>query len=176
MSAYVQRVSSDSEALPAVEDAISAVAEPINTNGIPSAMQPIRAHLRVATERAQGRTDESAATLLTNHAFYLQMIGDLAGAQHDYERALAINEQALEPEHKQTLMVVGNIAIMYYQQQRYADALPLFERVEAAYTRTQGPEAHDTVVIQKFLAATRQALQAGPSLADRVLNFLGVQR
>jgi tetratricopeptide (TPR) repeat protein len=50
------------------------------------------------------------ATVLNNLALLLENQGDLAAARPLYERALAIREKALGPEHPETATGLNNLA------------------------------------------------------------------
>ncbi|MCA1838424.1 MAG: tetratricopeptide repeat protein [Actinobacteria bacterium] len=52
-----------------------------------------------------------------------------------YERALAIYEKVLDPDHPDTATVLGRLAKLYYYQKRYAEAEPLYERALATFER-----------------------------------------
>ena len=77
---------------------------------------------------------------LNNLALLLQDQGDLAGARALYERALAIREKALGPEHPDTAKSLNNLAVLLQAQGDLAGARPLFERALAIYEKALGPE------------------------------------
>jgi tetratricopeptide (TPR) repeat protein len=52
--------------------------------------------------------------------------GDLAGAQSLYERALAIREKVLGPEHFDVAQSLDNLAGLNRAQGQYAKAEPVF--------------------------------------------------
>ncbi len=83
----------------AVEKAVISLAYRQNTAGDPRALRMWDVQLRHVVDTAFEREDETAATLSTNFGYYLRMSGDLAGARPYYERALAIRERVLGPEH-----------------------------------------------------------------------------
>ncbi|MFE5036453.1 FxSxx-COOH system tetratricopeptide repeat protein [Streptomyces sp. NPDC056683] len=77
------------------------------------------------------------AQLLGRTAFYLSARGQAATALPLEERALAITEAALGPDHPDTALRLNNLASTLSDLGRYEEALPLAERVltitEAAF-------------------------------------------
>ena len=69
-----------------------------------------------------------------------------------YERALAICEKALGPEHLHTAMSLGNLGFLLQAQGDLADARPLLERALAISEKALGPEHPDTATIRNNLA------------------------
>src|SRR6516162_8873367 len=65
--------------------------------------------------------------------------GDLAGARPLHERALAISEKVLGPEHPDTATSLHNLASLLQDQDDLAGARPLFERALAIYEKVLGP-------------------------------------
>ena len=55
-------------------------------------------------------------------------------------RALAIREKALGPEHPDVAQTLNLLALVYWGQGRYGDAVPLFEKALAIREKTLGPE------------------------------------
>jgi tetratricopeptide (TPR) repeat protein len=54
--------------------------------------------------------------------------GRYAEAEPLYKRSLAIYEKALGPDHASVAGTLNNLAVLYLDQARYADALPLVQR------------------------------------------------
>lgn len=50
-----------------------------------------------------------------------------------YERSLAIYEKALSPDHPTVALSLNNFAVLYDDQGKYAQALPLARRASAVY-------------------------------------------
>jgi Tfp pilus assembly protein PilF len=59
-----------------------------------------------------GPQHPATATSLNNLGYLLQAMGDLAAARPYYERALAITEQVLGPDHPHTHIVRDNLATL----------------------------------------------------------------
>ena len=56
------------------------------------------------------------------------------------KRALAIREKVLGPEHVNVAQSFNNLAGLYNDQGRYADAEPLYKRSLAIREKALGPE------------------------------------
>ena len=97
------------------------------------------------------------ATSLNNLARLLQDQGDLAGARPLFERALAIREKALGPEHPDTATSLNNLAVLLQAQGDLAGARPLYERALAIREKALGPEHPDTILTRDNLANLRRA-------------------
>ena len=83
--------------------------------------------------------------------------GRLAAARPLFERALAIREKALGPEHPDTATSLNNLAMLLQAQGDYAAARPLFERALAIREKALGPEHPDTATSLNNLAILLQA-------------------
>jgi tetratricopeptide (TPR) repeat protein len=67
-----------------------------------------------------------AARLLNEAGRYLCGRGRHTDVEPLYQRALAIWEKALEPEHRNVATTLNNLAELYYDQRRYIEAEPLY--------------------------------------------------
>ena len=76
---------------------------------------------------------------LNNLAVLLQAQGDLAGARPLYERALAIYEKVLGPDHPRLATSLNNLASLLQAQGDLAGARPLYERALAITSRCSAP-------------------------------------
>ncbi len=65
-----------------------------------------------------------------------------------YERALAIREQVLGPNHPDTASSLNNLAALYDSQGNYEQAQPLFERALAIMEKTLGSNHPNTKVVR----------------------------
>ena len=75
-------------------------------------MLSLQPHLRAVSDRAKERTDGLAASLCNELGRYLRIIGDYPGARPYYERALAIRERVLGPDHPTTQVVRQNLTAL----------------------------------------------------------------
>jgi tetratricopeptide (TPR) repeat protein len=99
-------------------------------------------------EREQMMLPE-AARLLNQAGYYLKERGRYAEAERLYERALAIREQQLGPEHPDTAMSLNNLAALYDNQGKYSQAEPLCKRALAIYERALGGQHPNTIIVRK---------------------------
>ena len=74
-----------------------------------------------------------------------------------FERALAIFEKALGPEHPDTAAKLSNLANLLWAQGDFAGARPLCERALAISEKALGPEHPDTATILTGLASLLKA-------------------
>jgi tetratricopeptide (TPR) repeat protein len=120
---------------------------------------------------------DNLASLLRNpgelvdaRATLLQEQGDLASARTLYERALAIREKVLGPQHPATATSLNNLALLLQEQGDLAGARELYERALSIYENALGrdnefgPEHPDTNLTRANLASVRLA-QGAPSEA-----------
>jgi hypothetical protein len=68
------------------------------------------------------------------------------------ERALAIYEKVLGPEHRHTAASMGNLATLLSTQGDLAGARPLYERALAIREKMLGPQHPDTIRVGHVLA------------------------
>jgi tetratricopeptide (TPR) repeat protein len=80
-----------------------------------------------------------AARLLNQAGLYLFERGRYPDAEPLYQRALAIWERALGPEHPNVALNL-NLALLYHAQGRYAKAEPLYKRALVIEKKALGPE------------------------------------
>ncbi len=79
-------------------------------------------------------------------------VGDDAAARPLFERAIAINEQALGPHHPDTATSLNNLAVLFSSVGDYAAARPLLERAIAIREQALGPRHPDTATSLNNLA------------------------
>jgi tetratricopeptide (TPR) repeat protein len=99
----------------------------------------------------------TAGRLLIRTAYYLYERGRYAEAQPLYERALAICEKALGPDHPDVTTSLNNLAALYDSQGRYGEAQPLFERALAIREKALGRDHPDVATSLNNLAALHRA-------------------
>jgi tetratricopeptide (TPR) repeat protein len=69
-----------------------------------------------------------SAEALNEHASQLVTAHRYADALPLYQRALALRESDLGPDHPDTAQALTSLAQLYWAQGQYAQALPLFQR------------------------------------------------
>jgi tetratricopeptide (TPR) repeat protein len=85
-------------------------------------------------------------------AMLLTEMGRFSEARPLHERALAIDEKALGPEHPITATTQSNLAMLLHGTGSYAEALPLLERALAIRERALGPDSPGTAISLNNLA------------------------
>jgi tetratricopeptide (TPR) repeat protein len=127
---------------------------------------------------AVGLTPETrlpAADILNNLALLYRATGRYAQAELLYQRALAIGEKTLGPEHPTIASMLNNLALLYRATGRYAQAEPLHQRALAIDEKALGPEhpglATDLNNLAELHQATGRYAQAEP-LFQRAIAIL----
>ena len=87
-----------------------------------------------------GDEDVRLATSLNNLALLYNTQGQYAQAEPPYQRALAIYEKALGPDHPNVATSLNNLALLYNTQGQYGQAEPLYLRALAILEKALGPE------------------------------------
>jgi tetratricopeptide (TPR) repeat protein len=144
LAAFVQSAHSDPEAQTVVEQTILTTASRLNAAGDPRPLLALEVHLRAVTDAAQRREDTPAAGLCNALGFRLHVVGQYAEARPYYERALAIREQILGPEHPNTATSLNNLGDLLQAQGDLGGARPYLERALAICEQVLGPEHPDT--------------------------------
>src|SRR5262245_62981515 len=90
------------------------------------------------------RNLRNRAASLDNLGRMLHDQGDFAGVRLLYERALAIREKVLGPEHPRTAASLDNLGRMLHDQGDFAGARLLYERALAIREKVLGPEHPQT--------------------------------
>src|SRR5215471_18677987 len=86
------------------------------------------------------------ARTLSEQGISLYQEGRLAEAERPFQRALAIREEVLGPEHTDVGVSLISLARLYRAQGRYGDAEPLGKRALVIFEKSLGPE-HSAVVV-----------------------------
>ena len=76
--------------------------------------------------------------LLNNLGYYLDDRAQYEEAEPLYQRAIAIDEKTLGPEHPDLATKLNNLANLYQHQGKYEEAEPLFKRALAIYEQKFG--------------------------------------
>jgi tetratricopeptide (TPR) repeat protein len=118
--------------------------------------------------------------LLDRVATYLQARAEFGLAKPLFERALAINERVLGPDHPDLATSLNNLALLLRAQGELAAARPLCERALAIRERVLGPDHPDTASSlnnlagllqdQGELAAARPLYERALAIRERVLG------
>jgi tetratricopeptide (TPR) repeat protein len=103
---------------------------------------------------AEGIDEEAApdtALSLNNLGGLLRAMGDLAGARPYYERALAIREKSLGPDHPDTATSYWWWGIILREEGRLQEAQEYFRRAWQIYERVLGPDHPSTKGVRSYL-------------------------
>jgi tetratricopeptide (TPR) repeat protein len=98
-----------------------------------------------------------AARLLNAAGLYLYERGRYIDAEPLYQRALAIREKALGPEHPDVATSLNNLAMLYENQGQNAKTEPFYQRSLAIREKALGPEHPDVAISLNNLAALYRA-------------------
>jgi tetratricopeptide (TPR) repeat protein/class 3 adenylate cyclase len=146
----------------------------INAAGYPRAMQPLLPHLRWCTRDAAQRTDALMAELCETLALHLHTIGDYAAARQLFERALAINEQALGVDHPTTAHTLNSLADLLRAMGNPDAAMPLAKRALAINEQVHGPDHPATAQSLNNLAGLLYAAGAAVAATPLVERALAI--
>jgi tetratricopeptide (TPR) repeat protein len=86
---------------------------------------------------------EESGRLLHEVATYLRDRARYTEAEPLYQRALAIREQQLGPQHPDVAASFDGLAYLYYEQGKYTEAEPLYQRALAIREQQLGPQHPD---------------------------------
>jgi tetratricopeptide (TPR) repeat protein len=102
---------------------------------------------------AHGFESEEAARLLDLAGYYLNDRARFSEAERLFQRALAIRERVLGPDHPDVAESLNNLAALYYHQGKYTEAGPLSHRALAITEKARGPEHPHVAIRLNNLAA-----------------------
>ncbi len=114
--------------------------------------KPLLPHVRAAAGWAEAVAPEEAGLLWNELGYHLHNLADYEGARAAYERALAIWEQVLGPEHPQVATAVNNLGGVLYAIGDLARARAAYERALAIFERTLPPEHPHIRIVRENLA------------------------
>ncbi|MCC6601838.1 MAG: tetratricopeptide repeat protein [Anaerolineae bacterium] len=134
-------------------------------------------HLIFATDLAEknGLENNQVAFLNNEAGFYLQAFGNYAAARPYFERALAITEKALGPDHPDTAQSLNNLGGLLKTLGDLAAARPYFERALAIKEKTLGPDHPSTGTGHAWMGSLLQDmgdLAAARPYLERTLAIL----
>ena len=117
---------------------------------------------KVCAEECQehyGEASEQSLNALSALASLLvEVTSAFAEARPLYERALAINEKVLGPDHPETATSLNNLASLLNTLGEYDAARPLYERALAIYEKVLGPDHPSTATSLGNLAGLLDTL------------------
>jgi tetratricopeptide (TPR) repeat protein len=179
---FVRQEGLGPDAQPAVAKALIGCGEDASRGDLAgSALAAVIPHL-VDVAGAAGRLsgERLAAGLCTAAGQALRYSGDVRSARPWYERALAIRERVLGPDHPETALSLNNLAVMLWDLGELAAARHLLKRAVAINEWLLGPDHPETVtslyslgvVLRDLgeLAAARPVLERALAIRERVLG------
>ena len=98
-------------------------------------------------------TFPEAERLLNKLGNYLKQRAQYVEAEPLYERAIAIGEKTLGPEHPDLATWLNNLALLYQTQGKYAEAEPLLKRALAICEQRLGPTHPNTQIARENYAS-----------------------
>jgi tetratricopeptide (TPR) repeat protein len=112
-----------------------------------------------------------AANLQPDNVLYLDAAGFIARETGQYadaealcQRALALREKVLGPDHLDVAQSLNNLALLYYAQGQYDKAEALYQRKLAILEKTHGPRHPDVVRSLKNFEALQARKASTPSI------------
>ena len=172
--AFVRAVTQDAAAQTAVEAALQRVVDQLTSAGDPRPVIGLQSHLRFITDAAQQRASENAGDLCTTLGIHLWIIGDFKGAQHYYEQALAIWEQALGPEHPTIVSSLNYLGTALFEQAEYTRARQCHEQALRISERLLGNDHIDTAHSLHFLGIVLWAQGEYPQAREYLTQALDI--
>ena len=142
----------------AIAGSLLALVDEIDVERQPSAALPTLPHLQAAAAWEAAEESELGAELCNAIGYWLDLLADYAGARPFYERALAIYEKTLGPDHPDTARSLNNLGFLLQAMGDLAAARPFYERALAIYEKALGPDHPDTARSLNNLGALLQAM------------------
>jgi tetratricopeptide (TPR) repeat protein len=106
---------------------------------------------------AYGFESKEAARLLNQAGYYLCKRARFPDAEPLYQRALALREKLLGPEHPHVATSLNNLASLYHAQGKYAQAESLCQRALALWEKLLGPDHPEVATSLNNLASLYHA-------------------
>jgi len=144
VAAFAGQAVGDDAAQAAVEETLLAEAGRLNETGFPEPLLAWQPHLRAVTDAAYDREDERAAGLCNTLGYHLKMISDYTEARPYYERALAIRETILGPNHPDTARSLNNLGLLLKTMDDYDGARRCYEEALAIRETVLCPDHPET--------------------------------
>ncbi len=118
---------------------------------------PVPARSQSPTSQSQSQGEAlNEASQLNQQVMQLYQQGKYAQAIPLAQRALAIREKALGPEHPDVATSLNGLALLYQAQGNFAAAEPLYQRALAIYEKALGPDHPDVATSLNNLAELYQ--------------------
>jgi tetratricopeptide (TPR) repeat protein len=148
----------EEEGWEAVAKTMEAFASKENQSGLPGGLARELTHLRYLAAEAERRSWAEAGSLYGNLGYHLHMVAAYAEAREHYDRALAIWEKDLGPEHRQVAAVLNNLGSLLWEMGDREGAQDHFERALVIWEKALGPEHPDLATAFNNLGGVLQAM------------------
>jgi tetratricopeptide (TPR) repeat protein len=159
LAAFARQTTTEDAAQMAVEEALLAEANRLNNAGFPEPLLAWQPHLYAVTNVALAREDERAAALCNTLGYHLDMIGDYAAARPYLERALAIWEEVLGPQHPDTALSLNNLSLLCCYEGKLEEAADFMRKALTIWRELLGPNHPHTQKAWQSLAAIEEQSQ-----------------
>jgi tetratricopeptide (TPR) repeat protein len=142
LARFVQGIASDiiNAARRIVERRVFEEAQHVNRAGRPARLLAWQPHLRFVAREAEAHASDTATPLYNALGAHLQMLGEFEGAQAAHERALAIDEKVLGPDHPDVATDLDNIGLALKDLGDFTGARAAFDRALAINEKAFGPD------------------------------------
>ncbi len=114
-------------------------------------------------KRRWGQTTPTPPAASTTWAGYSEEMGDYAAARPYGERALAIREKALGPDHPDTARSLNNLGTLCFYEGDLPASAAYLRQALRIWEKRLGPNHPDTQTAKNNLAFVEAQLQAGKS-------------
>lgn len=142
--AFMRAVEQDADVQSIVETTMLRAADQLNRTLNPRPLLALQSHLRFITDAVQHYEDERTAGLSNALGYHLWLLGAYAESRNYLERALAIRQQVLEPDHPELARSLNNLGLALQGQGSLAGALAYFQQALAIRERVLGENHPDT--------------------------------
>jgi tetratricopeptide (TPR) repeat protein len=129
-----------------------------NRSGLPGKFEPLRAHFEVAVKAADAKGIEQAGALWNVLGYYLHQRAEIYASKIAHERALAIGERVLGPDHPSVAKFVNNLGSVLKDLGDLSGAKAAFERALVIDERLVGSDHPDVTIDLNNLGMVLQAL------------------
>lgn len=129
-----------------VVDVLGGLTKQALDTDFPATFAPLRSHVEVVAPRADAAENEDAAVLWNNLGNHLNMIADYSDARQCLERALAIGERTLGPDHPTVAVRLSNLGTLLHSLGDLPAARQHLERALVIAEGVYGP-VHSEVAV-----------------------------
>ena len=163
------------------EDCAGLVSFVCNKNYLPAAMVHTEAQPRLRlldaliTRFAPERSDADIANLLGWGANGHQAMGDYPKALELHQKALAVREKALGPDHPSTATSYNNLGYVYRSMGDYPRALELYQKALAVCEKALGPDHPDTATSYNNLGGVYDSMGDYPKALEYHQKALAIR-